>query len=389
MVKGPEMASKGSIKGFSYSSVLVALLAIGGAYVYFDRTSSLNKFSVAVTEKLCDMLPNRLESTEDKTTPDNAATPPTTQIKLSKASSHNPQLINGASYNSKAAMQMRYEKLHDICNRYSDVMRPESLMQKIIPKMEAFKWHVPTGTAVCTPVGVGHKAIAALFERIRTGDMHDANMFQSLKDNFEGANRNFKKAIIVRHPMERLLSIYRKHFAAYIDPSKGGEADQGGVSFGEFIHLVVEGPKELADFISENKLHGESLGIDTGMVDSKGESAKWDSYWHQCGLCHPDFKPHYIMDFDHAKEDEEVLVEILGNKERAKEWLNIKRTSMVSQEEVIKHFYSQLTKEEIRGIYEKYRVDFELMGYSPDYFIQFGQDHESNRDNIPVEQQQI
>ena len=108
-----------------------------------------------------------------------------------------------------AAMQMRYEKLHDICNRYSDVMRPESLMQKIIPKMEAFKWHVPTGTAVCTPVGVGHKAIAALFERIRTGDMHDANMFQSLKDNFEGANRNFKKAIIVRHPMERLLSIYR------------------------------------------------------------------------------------------------------------------------------------------------------------------------------------
>ena len=85
----------------------------------------------------------------------------------------------------------------------------------------------------------------------------------------------------------------------------------------------------------------------------------------------------------------QVLVEILGNKERAKEWLNIKRTSMVSQEEVIKHFYSQLTKEEIRGIYEKYRVDFELMGYSPDYFIQFGQDHESNRDNIQVEQQQI
>ena len=101
MVKGPEMASKASIKGFSYSSVLVALLAVGGAYVYFDRTSSLNKFSVAVTEKLCDMLPNRLESTEDKTTPDNAATPPNTQIKLSKASSHTPQLINGASYNSK------------------------------------------------------------------------------------------------------------------------------------------------------------------------------------------------------------------------------------------------------------------------------------------------
>ena len=62
----------------------------------------------------------------------------------------------------------------------------------------------------------------------------------------------------------------------------------------------------MADFISENKLHGESLGMDTGMVDGKGESSKWDSYWHQCGLCHPDFRPHYILDFEHAKEDQAV-----------------------------------------------------------------------------------
>ena len=108
-----------------------------------------------------------------------------------------------------AAMQMRYEKLHDVCNRYADVMRPESLMQKHMPKKESFIWHVPTGTAICNPVGVGHKALAALLERIREGDMRDATMFQSLRDNFEGANKNFKKSIIVRHPMERLLSIYR------------------------------------------------------------------------------------------------------------------------------------------------------------------------------------
>ena len=64
----------------------------------------------------------------------------------------------------------------------------------------------------------------------------------------------------------------------------------------------------------------------------------------------------------------------MGNHERALEWLKVKRNSVVSQEEVLKHFYSQLTKEDIRGIYEKYRVDFELFGYTPDYFLQFGQD---------------
>ena len=78
------------------------------------------------------------------------------------------------------------------------------------------------------------------------------------------------------------------------------------MTFGDFVHLIVQGPKELADFISENKISGESLGIDTGMVDAKGESAKWDSYWHQCGLCNPEFRPHYILDFAHQKEDEAV-----------------------------------------------------------------------------------
>ena len=72
----------------------------------------------------------------------------------------------------------------------------------------------------------------------------------------------------------------------------------------------------------------------------------------------------------------QVLVELLGHNEQllqeAKEWLNIKHNHAIT-DEIIEHFYSQLTKEEIRGIYTKYRIDFELFGYSPDYFLQFGQ----------------
>jgi len=356
-------------KGLSYSSVLVALLAVGGAYVYLDRTSTLNKFSVAVTETLCDtMLSKTIEPDTPTTVEPTVATPTVAETKPTKESSHNP-----VPYDAKAAMQMRYEKLHDICNRYADVMRPESLMASITPKMEAFQWQPIHNIAICTPSGMGQSAIKSLFERMRTADMHENLKMKALKDNFDGAQKHFKKAIMVRHPMERLLSVYRKNFAAYIDPSKG-EVDEKSVTFPDFVHLVVQGPKELADFISENKISGESLGIDTGMVDGKGESAKWDSYWHQCGLCNSEFRPHYILDFAHQNEDEAVLVELFGNDEKALEWLKVKRTSMVSSEEVIKHFYSQLTKEDIRGIHEKYRVDFELFGYSPDYFLQFGQE---------------
>jgi len=381
MPKGSEMASSKTrteqcIKGISYSTVLVAFLVVGGAYVYFDRTSSLNKFSAAVTETLCDMLPNRglKKSATPPVEEEAVATPTTPKIQPSKSSAHNPKLVNGASYDAKAAMQMRFENLHDMCNRYSDVMRPESLMTKTTsqrPKKEGFYWNPSLGIAFCSATGIGQKGMAALFERLKSSDVMENAAREALAENYENASKNYKKAIMVRHPMERLLSVYRKHFAAYTDPSKG-EVDEKAVSFSDFIHLVVQGPKELADFISENKLHGESLGMDTGMVDGKGESSKWDSYWHQCGLCHPDFRPHYILDFEHAKEDQAVLIELMGNKETALKWLEVKRNSIVSREDVIQHFYSQLTKTEIRGIYEKYRVDFELFGYSPDYFLQFG-----------------
>ena len=80
------------------------------------------------------------------------------------------------------------------------------------------------------------------------------------------------------------------------------------VSFREFIELVVEGPRQLAEFIQENKLAGQSLGLDTGMVDGKGQSKAWDSLWHRCGLCHPNFRPHYILQFEHAAEDEQVIL---------------------------------------------------------------------------------
>ena len=105
--KGFEMAaskvkSEQCTKGFSYSSVLVALLAVGGAYVYFDRTSSLNKFSAAMTEKLCDMLPKVEDATP--TTEETVATPP--EIKISKSSTHYTP-AEGESYDAKGELISR------------------------------------------------------------------------------------------------------------------------------------------------------------------------------------------------------------------------------------------------------------------------------------------
>ena len=97
----------------------------------------------------------------------------------------------------------------------------------------------------------------------------------------------------------------RKTFAAYYDVDSKTDVSEE-VTFPDFVNLIVNGPKELAEFIDQNQLEGQSLGIDTGMVDAKGQSAKWDSYWHRCGLCNPGFKPHYILHYEHYQKDEEV-----------------------------------------------------------------------------------
>ncbi len=42
-----------------------------------------------------------------------------------------------------------------------------------------------------------------------------------------------------------------------------------------------------------------------------------------------------------------------------------------SSEEVVKKYYSTLTKSDVRQLYEMYRLDHELFGYDPDKFMAY------------------
>jgi hypothetical protein len=64
----------------------------------------------------------------------------------------------------------------------------------------------------------------------------------------------------------------------------------------------------------------------------------------------------------------------LNNTEDGKDWASVKFPRVASDPELLKMLFSQLTKAEIQAIYEKYRVDHEMFGYTPDYFLQLGKD---------------
>merc|ERR1711997_593960 len=138
-----------------------------------------------------------------------------------------------------------------------------------MPPEQNFAFDARSKIAFCKNHGIGYKAFEALFFKnyIPDQDQGFAVDASARKENWAGISKTYKYAIMVRHPMERLLSVYRdefgrKEFAAYYDPSLKSDVKES-VSFREFIELVVEGPRQLAEFIQENKLAGQSLGLDT------------------------------------------------------------------------------------------------------------------------------
>lgn len=162
---------------------------------------------------------------------------------------------------------------------------------------------------------------------------------------------------------------YEKSYNAISQEEEGGE-----ISFPDFVDLLLNGPLEYAEFLEENGMEGTSAAIDTGLIDGLGVSNAWNPYWKQCGVCNPDMQPHYILHLDHYQQDLQALIEVMGYPDKAKRFLDLDHQVKSGLREVEEHYFSQLTKSEIRQLHEKYRADHELFGFSPDYYIAMGQD---------------
>ena len=76
----------------------------------------------------------------------------------------------------------------------------------------------------------------------------------------------------------------------------------------------------------------------------------------------------------------QVLTDVLMEQHKMPEEQRVALKSFLETEHSVKSrdpamlelYYSQLPKSDIRKIYDKYRIDFDLFGFKPDYFIKFG-----------------
>ena len=96
-----------------------------------------------------------------------------------------------------------------LCHLYADKMRPESKATTQTPiDRSAFLYYPAKAFAVCMIPGVARNGIKALLSK---GDQNEATSAQSrTKFNhvYPKIMEELKNVIFVRHPLERLLSVY-------------------------------------------------------------------------------------------------------------------------------------------------------------------------------------
>lgn len=203
--------------------------------------------------------------------------------------------------------------------------------------------------------------------KIPTADVHNRSLglFRYLNEYAPGEIvhrlNNYYKFMFVRDPFERLVSTYRNKF---LDSYK--------------LTLF----KELygRHIIRRYRLHPDQQALRTGegvsfpeFVDYilSSEPQHMDRHWMPYdSLCHPCLIYYdYIGSFENLHSDAQDLLEKLQVSDKVQFPFNITSRYKVSTRLMAKEYFKSITRDVKKELYEKYRDDFKMFGYSADEYL--------------------
>jgi chondroitin 4-sulfotransferase 11 len=174
-----------------------------------------------------------------------------------------------------------------------------------------------------------------------------------------------KKWMVVRHPFERILSAYRDK----LENSTINRQD-GTLHFYEKYGRKIVGKyrgKSPNEDIKIEPTFKEFVSylIDTDLTLYADDH--WIPYYLFCTPCLIDYD--VIIQFETLQQDVQLLLNLLGEKSGGPKWKHSKTAGRRSKTELIKSYYNQLDNKTILKLYDKYKIDFELFGYSIDGYL--------------------
>ena len=203
------------------------------------------------------------------------------------------------------------------------------------------------------------------------------------------------KMMQVRHPLERLLSAYRYVFErtntyedqfVQIVSLKQLLGDQfKKLSWVQFVDMIIRNKlashKELVDLekaSGEMGDDGKIEGVEESINSNKDYTVNepdiwvanhWAPFWYTCGVCLPELRPSYILHMDNLTHDIPALLDRLGMGHLQVEYPHALKGVEGHSSNKVKEYYSQLTKAQVWQLYNLYRVDHELFGFSPREYL--------------------
>lgn len=332
------------------------------------------------------------------------------------------------------SMSERIERLERKCKQFSNPFRTEysALVANEPTKLGVEVVYLKAGghntkkplISVCIPHKVGSHAWGQF------SNQDDVKVDQSELDLPWKIKAELSlKVVVVRHPLERLLSVYRMIFENWCDEKRFLAQQWNNVCVTEvegdgkgFIQDAANATKfsaiQFLYSMADEQRHGNdryiqkiwqkfnpgiklvdpksqlkftfsqfvrfiingTLEFEPEVLNHKGLSYHWAPYWQECSLCSSLTQPDIIIHMESFSEDLKTLFMKAGHlNESIVDNLVQKFPHTHSQmgghsHKLTSKYYSQLTKAQIQSLYKFYRLDHELFGYDPEEYLSYALD---------------
>uniref|UniRef100_A0A182PMK1 Carbohydrate sulfotransferase n=1 Tax=Anopheles epiroticus TaxID=199890 RepID=A0A182PMK1_9DIPT len=209
-----------------------------------------------------------------------------------------------------------------------------------------------------------HLVWCNVFKAASTSWMYNFNLMAGYSPQFLRKTKDLKEAInesisfiIVRHPFERLVSAYKDKIQYALPNSHHHKL--GNRIIQKYRKTVNGKPTTLLKYPTFSEF------VNYLLDEIKHPHYEIDMHWvpvtHFCTPCF--FHYDVIAKFETLEEDQNYLIAV-GHLESVikPQWKNAGKGAHTN--EVLIKFFSELDNAQIRGLYDYYRFDFELFGYS-------------------------
>lgn len=179
---------------------------------------------------------------------------------------------------------------------------------------------------------------------------------------------NALRFMVVRHPFVRLVSAYRDkitqddpkpvwfHYEKLqqliIEKYRPADSEVEDVhpTFPEFVSFVID----------------QTRGLKTRQ-DWKKKVTCWKPYYLSCGVCVHDMQ--MILKLETLNDDTRFLATLAGLEQLKKKTMWRHHINGTSSDALSLEYFEELTKWQVKQLYQRYKTDFDLFGYSPQEFI--------------------